>query len=93
MRFWAPWSVDAVVAAVVVGFYLIGLGDGTVSPFNAMLWLGILAALAVVVGGSLGLRLAGKRGLATALALVLAVPAALSGLFFLVLIVSHPRWN
>jgi len=93
MKFWIPWSVDAVVAAVVVGFYLVGLGDGSVSSFNAMLWLGILAALAVVVGGSLVLKTVGRRALAIALALLLAVPAALFCLFWVVVIVAHPRWN
>jgi hypothetical protein len=93
VKFWIPWSVDAAVAAVVMGFYLVGLGDGSVSSYNAMLWLGVLAALAVVVGGSLVLKIVGRRALAIALGLVLTIPAALFCLFWVVVIVSHPRWN
>ncbi len=93
MKFWIPWSIDAVVASVVVGFFFVGLGDRTVSSYNAMLWLGILAVLAVVVGGSLVLKIVGRRPLAITLALVLAIPAALFCLFWVVVIVSHPRWN
>jgi hypothetical protein len=92
-KFWAPWAIDAVVAAIAVYFFLWGLQDGTVSSFNIGIWTLLLVGLALVVGGSLWLKSSGRRGLAIALALVLAVPGALMGLFFLVLIVSNPRWN
>jgi hypothetical protein len=92
-KFWLPWTIDAVVAAIVLFFFFWGLADGTVSSFNAGIWTVLLVALAIVVGGSLWLKTTGRRGLGVALALVLAVPGFLMGLFFLVLIVSHPRWN
>jgi hypothetical protein len=92
-KFWLPWTIDAVVAAIVLFFFFWGLADGTVSSFNAGIWTVLLAALAVVVGGSLWLKTTGRRGLGIALALMLAVPGALVGLFFLALIVAHPRWN
>jgi hypothetical protein len=91
--FWAAWGVDAVVTAVALWFFVAGLGDGSVSSFNAGIWLVLLAALAAVSGGSLWLRAAGRRGLALALALLLAVPGALAGLLLLVLLVAQPRWN
>jgi hypothetical protein len=92
-KFWVPWAIDAVVAAVVLVFFFWGLADGTVSSFNAGIWTVLLAAVAAIVGGSLWLKSTGRRGLAIALALVLAVPGALMGLFFLTLVVAHPRWN
>jgi hypothetical protein len=93
VKFWIPWGIDAVMASVVVGFFLVGLGDRSVSSYNIVLWMGLLAAVAVVVGGSLILKAVGQRALAIALALVLAIPAALFCLFWVVVIVSHPRWN
>jgi len=93
MKFWIPWSIDAVVASVVVGFFFVGLGDRSVSSYNIVLWIGLLAAVAVVVGGSLILRSVGQRTLAIALALLLAVPATLFVLLWVVIIVSNPRWN
>jgi hypothetical protein len=92
-KFWLPWSIDAVVAAIALFFFFWGLADGTVSSFNAGIWAMLLGSLAIVVGGSLWLKVTGRRALGIALALVLAVPGLLVGLFFLALIIANPRWN
>ena len=92
-KFWLPWTIDAVVAGIALFFFFWGLADGTVSSFNAGIWTVLLAALAVVVGGSLWLKVTGRRALGITLALVLAVPGLLVGLFFLALIIANPRWN
>jgi hypothetical protein len=92
-KFWLPWAIDAVVAGIALFFFFWGLADGTVSSFNAGIWAMLLGSLAAVVGGSLWLNLSGRRALGIALALVLAVPGLLMGLFFVVLIIANPRWN
>jgi len=92
-KFWLPWTIDAVVAAIALFFFFWGLADGTVSSFNAGIWAALLGALAIVVGGSLWLKVTGRRALGITLALVLAVPGLLVGLFFLALIIANPRWN
>jgi hypothetical protein len=53
----------------------------------------LLLGLGAVVFGSLALRAAGRERWARALADALALPALGIGLFFAVLIVTHPRWN
>ena len=83
---------DALVVAIVVGFFLVGLGDGSVSSDNIRLWVGILAALAVILGGGLQLKKLGHPVLATLLFLVLAVPALLYGIFLVALIFSDTPW-
>jgi hypothetical protein len=93
VTFWIPWTIDVIVALIAVYFFFIGLGDGSVSSFNMGLWLVILCVLGGVVVGSLALRGAARTGVATALVLVLAVPSALIGLFYLVLLVAPVRWN
>ena len=93
MAFWILWGIDALVALVFVVFFLIGLGDGTVSSFNIALWAGILIALAGLLGGSLALRAKGHRGAAIALLSLLAVPAVLCGVLFLAALILQPRWN
>ncbi len=93
MRFWLPWGVDALVGAVVLGFFFAGLADGSVSSFNAGIWLALLACPAVVLGASLWLRTAGHRRLALALTLVLAAPALLAVVLGLILVITQPRWN
>ena len=92
-KFWLPWTIDTVVAGIALFFFFWGLADGTVSSFNAGIWAALLGALAIVVGGSLWLKVTGRRALGITLALVLAVPGLLVGLFFLALIIANPRWN
>ena len=93
MKFWIPFAVDALIAAIVGFFFMWGLADGTVSAMNIGLWVMILGALAAIIGGSLWLKSSGKPGPAAVLAWILAVPGLLVGLFFLILIVANPRWN
>lgn len=91
--FWLSWSIDAVIAVIVLYFFFEGLSDGSVSSFNMLLWLGLLAGVGFVVVGSLVLRAIRKPVLGVVLSLVLALPGLMIGFFFLVLILSHPRWN
>jgi hypothetical protein len=93
MRFWFLWGIDALIAAVILYFFFVGLADGSVSMFNIGIWIAILAALSAVIGGSLWLRTAGRRGPATVVLLILAVPGILFALFFIILLITNPRWN
>ncbi len=93
MKFWILWGIDAAFAAVILYFFFVGLADGSVSMFNAGLWIAIIAALAAVMGGSLWLRSAGRKAPAAVVLLILAVPGILFTLFFLILLITNPRWN
>jgi hypothetical protein len=84
--FWIPWGIDVIVALIFVYFFFVGIGDGSVSAFNIVLWLVILVGLAIVLGGSLALRASARTGLATALVTALAIPSVLIGLLFLALL-------
>jgi hypothetical protein len=86
-------AIDALAAAVVVYFLFVGLGDGSVSSFNAGLWAAILLGGAAVLLGGWRLSAAGRRGAATALLAVMALPALAFGLFVLLLVVTQPNWN
>ena len=88
-----PLLHDAIAALVILYFFLIGLADGSVSSFNMELWLGILAAVAAILGGGLLLKAKGQRIAANLVLLILATPAALYGLFVLSVIIFQPRWN
>jgi hypothetical protein len=77
--FWILWGIDALIGAIAVVFFLVGLTNGTVASFNLGIWIAILAALAVIIGGSLGLKAAGHPGFGMILCLVLAVPGLCTG--------------
>jgi len=93
MFFWILWGFDALIAVVFVVFFVWGLADGTVSSFNILLWLGTLAALGGVLGGSSWLRNAGRQRAARAVLMALAFPSAMAVLFFLIVLIAQPRWN
>lgn len=91
--FWTLWGIDAVVALVALYFFFVGLGDGSVSSFNGGLWFGMLVGLAAVLGGSLMLKSSDHLMAAKVLLSVLAIPAILFFLFFLIAILTKARWN
>ncbi len=87
------WGIDALISAIVLVYFFIGLADGSVSSFNSGIWAAILAALTVILVGSFWLKAAGRPGLGTALLLVLGIPGVLSGLAIVLTIVTKSRWN
>jgi hypothetical protein len=89
----ALFGIDAVVALVVVYFFLVGLADGSVSSFNAELWLAMFAVLAIVIGGGWALLLNKHRAAAAVLLAIVAVPGLLYAFFILLVVVFQPRWN
>ena len=93
MKFWIVWGFDALITLVVLYFFIIGLADGSVSSFNAVLWFVTLLILAAIMGGSLWLRSTGRLRSAIALLFILAVPGFLAVLFFFVVLLTNPRWN
>lgn len=93
MKFWILWGFDALIALVVLFFFVAGLADGRVSSLNILLWMVLLLGVAGVVGGALWLRSKARRGPAMAVLLVLTIPGFLCVLFFLVVLIGHPRWN
>jgi hypothetical protein len=93
MMFRALWGIDAVIALVIVYFFVVGLADGSVSSFNGGLWAGILATLGAVLFGSYSLRAAGRSRAAISVLMALAIPGVLCGLLLLAAIILQPRWN
>jgi hypothetical protein len=86
-------AFDALVAATILYFFLWGVSDGTVSSFNIVLWLGLLAGTALSLGGGFVAYQNNNRVLAILLLLILALPGIAFALFTLILIVAQPRWN
>ncbi|MBK9109251.1 MAG: osmoprotectant transporter permease [Saprospiraceae bacterium] len=91
--FWILWIFDALIALVAVYFFIVGLSDGSVSSFNIKLWLGLLAVLAIILGGSYWLYTHEKLVFAKRLLYLLAIPGFLYLLFLLFILIARPRWN
>ena len=91
--FWTLWAVNAVIGAIALLFFFWGVSDGSVSSFNIGLWTMVLAALAVVIGGSLWLKSRGRRKLGVSLLLVFALPGLLYAAFVIIAIASGASWN
>ena len=84
---------DALVALVILYFFVIGIGDGSVSGDNGELWAVILAAVAGTVVGGIVLNARGQRGAAIGTLLLLAIPGGLFTLFMAMVLILQPRWN
>jgi hypothetical protein len=91
--FWLLFGIDAVAALVTLYFFVVGLGDGSVSSFNMELWLALLGGVAVVLGGGFVLNAKGQRGAAIGVLSILGMPAFLFGLFLLGIIILQPNWQ
>lgn len=91
--FWILWGIAALVGLVVLYFFFLGLADGSVSSFNAGLWVVLLLVTGGVLGGSLWLKERKQLLLAKVVLLVLAGPGVLAGLFLLAVMLTKPRWN
>lgn len=86
-------GIDAIALGIILYFFVWGLSDGTVSSFNILDWMGLIAIAGGIVAGGVLLQRAGRSGQAKALLALMAVPVALGGLFILILIVANPRWQ
>ena len=86
-------GIDAVIALIALYFFVVGLGDGSVSSFNILLWLTMLGGIAAILGGGLLLKANKKMWPANGVLLILAAPGFLFGLLFLMLIILQPDWR
>ena len=93
MKFWLPLVIDAVIAVVILYFFIAGLADGSVSSFNIIYWVGILLAVTGFIGVGLWLGKRGQKGAAAAALWILAVPGVVALCFILLVLVLSPRWN
>ncbi len=82
-----------IAALILIGFFCLGLVDGSVSAFNIGLWLGLLAGVTVVLWGGRTLRANGYTVTAVLLLGIIAVPGLLYALFIVLLLFSGTNWN
>jgi len=87
------FTISVVAAGVALFFFLVGLQDGSVSSFNMMLWMGLLAVVLAVPAGGYALHACNHPWASVAVLLVTALPAFVYLLFILAVLIFQPRWN
>ena len=83
--FWTFWTVDITATAVITYFFIEGLGDGTISSTNALLWLGLVMGPATILATAFLLRSYSRIGFANGVLSILAVPSLMFGLLTAIL--------
>lgn len=87
------WALDVLLLVIALAFFAIGIVDRSVSSFNIAIWLALLGGLVAVLLGSRALDRRGWRPLASALALLPAVPGLALGAVIVAAMVTGTRWN
>ena len=93
ITFWILWIFNALMSLIPVYFFFIGLQDGTVDGSNMGLWLGILAVVCLLLGGTYWLKNKGQVVAAKVLLWLSTVPCLMVILYFVIAITSNARWN
>lgn len=91
--YWILWFFTAVMSVVPVYFFFIGLKDGSITSRNIMLWLMILAMIAGVLFGADWLKDNDHLGWAKIVLAFAAIPGILVLTYFLIVVISKPKWN
>ncbi|MES2796191.1 MAG: osmoprotectant transporter permease [Bacteroidota bacterium] len=91
--FWTLWAIDAIATAVILHFFVIGLGDGSISSANAGIWALLVIIPIALLLGSYMLKKSNNLIAAKWVPGILAIPSLLYFLFFLFIIIANPRWN
>ncbi|MBN8427261.1 MAG: hypothetical protein J0L65_07325 [Xanthomonadales bacterium] len=84
---------SSLTTLVALGFFLLGLADGTVSEFNIVLWVALLGVLSLSVFGGWLLFRRSRWVLALLVLSLSALPGLLAALFLGMLWLSNPHWQ
>ena len=87
------FAINIIAALVALAFFIVGLGDGTVTTFNILIWAGILGVMFSMPFAAWAIRMRGRERLGTLLLLPMALPAMAAGAMTLAMIVNPPNWR
>jgi hypothetical protein len=93
ITFWILWIFNTLMALIPVCFFVIGLEDGSVDASNMAIWLGLLAFVGLLLGGTYWLKTKGQVLAAKVLLWLSTVPCLLVILYFVIALTSNGRWN
>lgn len=79
--------IAVLICLVITGFFLAGMGDGSIGAYNIGMWVPLVVIPAAMMFGGMHLKAKGRDGAATALLAALAIPGLLGGGVVLLMIV------
>ncbi|MFD2936128.1 osmoprotectant transporter permease [Spirosoma flavum] len=91
--FWIFWGIDVGIALVLVCFFFVGLGDGTVDWDNGILWFVLLIGMAAYLLGGYWLFTHQYTIAAILLMAVLVIPGLFYGLYMLLMLTGDNNSN
>lgn len=83
IAFWIFWGFDALVSAAILYFFLAGLASGMVSSVNIGIWLTMVFAAALIMGGSWKLKQKGHPWIGMGILTLMLIPGLLALLYLL----------
>ncbi len=87
------FALNVIAGLVAMAFFAIGLGDGTVTTSNILLWAVMLSVLFSLPGGAWLVRVRGRPRLGTWLLVPVALLTFVAGAWLLLMIVNPPDWR
>ena len=93
ITFWILWIFNALMALIPVCFFFIGMSDWSIDARNMAMWLGILAFVGLLLGGSYWLKTKEQVLAAKVILWISTAPYLFAILYFIIVLTSNGRWN
>lgn len=82
------WGFNALMSLMPVGYFFVGLGDGSITASNMGMWMILLLVVAGILGGSVWLRNNNRPRIAWWVLILGAAPYALMIILYLATVLS-----
>lgn len=87
------FALNIAVGLVALAFFIVGLGDGTITTMNILIWAMLLSVVFTLPWAAWLVRVRGRPRLATAMLVPLAVLMVVGGAIMAILIVNPPDFR
>jgi hypothetical protein len=81
------------MSLIPVGFFFIGLSDGSIDGNNIGLWMLILGVVGLILGGTYWLKTKNQLLAANIILIMASVPSLIAILYVCIAIFGDVRWN
>ena len=87
------WGFNALMSLIPVSFFFIGLSDGSIDGDNIGIWMLILGAVGLILGGTYWLKTKNQLFLAKIILIISSIPSLIAILYMGMIIFGDVRWN